>query len=146
MEYQSKFCVELKSIVNSICRKMVLQPCNKEANNLTTMQVWIIHYLFDNQDRDIFQRDLEVDFNIRRSTVSGILQILERKGYISRQSVTHDARLKKITLTEEAIYLYRDILQQIYIMEHKMTENISDEEWIDFYKVLEKIKKNLDSM
>ncbi len=146
MEYQSKFCVELKSLVNSICRQMVQQPCNKEANNLTTMQIWIIHYLFENQDRDIYQRDLEVDFNIRRSTVSGILQILERKGFILRQSVAHDARLKKITLTEDAVCLYRDILQKIYSMEHKMTENISDEEWVMFYKVLEKIKKNLNIM
>lgn len=146
MEFQSKFCVELKSIVNSICRQIAQQPSNKEAENLTTMQIWIMHYLYDNQDRDVFQRDLEADFNIRRSTVSGILQILERKGYIKRQSVAHDARLKKITLTEEANRLYRHILQQLCLMEQKMTKNILDEEWMVFYKVLEKIKENLDDL
>ncbi len=146
MEFQSKFCVELKSIVNSICRQIAQQPSNKEAENLTTMQIWIMHYLYDNQNKDVFQRDLEADFNIRRSTVSGILQILERKGYIMRQSVAHDARLKKITLTEEANCLYRDILQQLCLMEQKMTENILDEEWMVFYKVLEKIKENLNDM
>lgn len=31
-------------------------------------------------------------------------------------------------------------------MEQKMTENILDEEWMVFYKVLEKIKENLNDM
>ncbi len=146
MEYYSKFCVELKSIVNSICRQITKRTTCTEVEHLTTMQIWIMHYLYENQCRDIYQRDLEIDFNIRRSTVTGILQVLERKGFISRQSVAHDARLKKITLTEKAVALYQGILQNIFLLEQKMTETITEEEWIVFYTVLDKIKKNIKAL
>lgn len=143
MNYKLKFCVELKSIVNLICRKIGQQPfCNGEEN-LTTVQFWMIEYLYENQNRDIFQRDLESDFNIRRSTVSGILQNLERKGLIRKQSVNQDARLKKITLTEDAVSIHQEMFQRVAEMEETLTENITKEEWIVFYKVLEKIKSNL---
>ncbi|MDD3394936.1 MAG: MarR family transcriptional regulator [Clostridia bacterium] len=143
MDYRPKFCVELKSVVNSICRQMVQQPFQEDAKNLSSMQVWVIHYLYENQDEDVFQRDLETGFNIRRSTVSGILQNMERKGYIHRQSVDYDARLKKITLTDDAITIYNEVLQRVFWMEVKMTAGITDEEWVVFYQVLEKIKRNL---
>ncbi|WP_313528298.1 MarR family winged helix-turn-helix transcriptional regulator [Anaerotignum sp.] len=143
MDYKLKFCVELKSVVNLICREMAQQPACNGEDTLSSMQVWVIEYLYENQHRDIFQRDLEADFNVRRSTVSGILQNLEKKGLIIRESVNQDARLKKISLTKDAILVHKDMLQKVAIMEEKMTENISEEEWIAFYKVLDKIKKNL---
>lgn len=144
MEYKLKFCVELKSVVNLMCRKISQQPSVKgEEDNLSSMQVWVIEYLYENQQRDIFQRDLEADFNVRRSTVSGILQNLERKGYIHRESVNQDARLKKITLTDEALNIHKQMMQKAAILEEQMTKNITNEEWVVFYQVLEKIKNNL---
>ncbi|KXL54569.1 transcriptional regulator SlyA [Anaerotignum neopropionicum] len=143
MDNNSKFCVELKVLVNSICRFLGQNSCDREGKNLTSIQLWIIHYLYENQGNDIFQRDLEVDFNIRRSTVSGIIQNMEKKGLISRESVERDARLKKITLTNDAMMLYQEMLAQITLIEKKMTENITEEEWTVFFRVLEKIKKNI---
>ena len=43
------------------------------------------------------------DSSITRSTVTNILQLMERKGYIERRSVPQDARLKQLVLTEEGI-------------------------------------------
>lgn len=143
MEHNLKFCVELKSVVNLICRQVVLPPAFKGDESLTPMQIWIIEYLYVNQDRNVFQRDLEADFNVRRSTISGILQNLEKKGLILRESVDEDARLKKITLTEDAITIHEEVLQKIASLEEKMTEGIVEEEWMVFYKVLKKIKENL---
>ncbi len=51
----------------------------------------------------MFQRDIEREFSITRSTVTNILQLMERKGYIERRSVPQDARLKQLVLTEEGI-------------------------------------------
>lgn len=145
MTYYSEFCLEMKAIVHSICRQVSKQTKCEKMEQLTTMQIWIMHYLYENQCRDVYQRDLENDFNIRRSTVTGILQILERKRYICRESVSHDARLKKITLTENAVTLYKEILQNIFILEERMTQNITEEEWEVFYSVLGKLKENLKS-
>ena len=43
----------------------------------------------------MFQRDVEQVFSLSRSTATGILQQLEEKGLLRRESVPSDARLKK---------------------------------------------------
>ena len=51
----------------------------------TGMQGWIIGFLHRNEDRDMFQRDVEAEFNIRRSTATGILQLMEKNGFLLRE-------------------------------------------------------------
>ena len=67
------------------------------------MNGWIMRYLYENRKKDIFQKDIEKFFSIGRSTVTNIIQILEKKGYVRRESVEYDARLKKVILTEQGI-------------------------------------------
>ena len=50
--------------------------------------------------RDVYQRDIEQWFNIRRSSVTAMLQGLEQDGFITRCSVEKDARLKRLVATE----------------------------------------------
>ena len=42
-----------------------------------------------------------------RSTVTGVVKLMERKGLIRRESVSSDARLKKLVLTEKGISAHR---------------------------------------
>ena len=35
---------------------------------------WILRYLYDNKDKDIFQKDIEKRFSIGRSTVTSTIQ------------------------------------------------------------------------
>lgn len=103
----------------------------------------IISYLDDHADIDIFQRDLEHEFSVRRSTVSKILTALEQKEYIKRVAVSSDRRLKKIVLTDKAKLLTDRIRLQKKILEEKMTSGLSEEELSAFKATLEKIKQNL---
>ena len=75
----------------------------------TGMQGWIIGFLHRNEDRDMFQRDVEAEFNIRRSTATGILQLMEKNGFLLREPVAYDARLKKLVLTPKALARGRDL-------------------------------------
>lgn len=54
-------------------------------------------------DRNIFQKDIEQEFSISRATVSNLVQLVEKKGYISREAISEDARLKKLVLTNKGI-------------------------------------------
>ena len=68
---------------------------------LTPMQKHILTFiLFETMERDLYQRDIEEEFRIRRSTASGILKLMEKNGFIYRKSVARDARLKQIVPTE----------------------------------------------
>ena len=104
------------------------------------------HAIYDRTIRDgqdMFQRDLEKVFNIRRSTVTGTLQLMEKRGLILRSPVEGDARLKGLQLTEAAVQIHDQIDQGIEHMEHKLRQGLSDEEVEQFHRMLTIISRNL---
>jgi len=137
---------ELKTLANLMKRN--LEECFSEEdgeNGTTGMQGWIIGYVVGNEHREVFQRDLEKDFNIRRATVTGVLKLMERNGLIVREPVAYDARLKKITLTPKARDIHEKNVQRFISFETKLRQGLSDEEVDTFYAIAEKLKKNLEA-
>ena len=57
----------------------------------------------NNEKRDVYQRDVEHWFHIRRSSVTAILQGMEQDGFITRCSVERDARLKSLAATPKGV-------------------------------------------
>lgn len=106
---------------------------------------WAIDYFYENRDRDIYQRDFEEKFQIRRSTASNILKLMEQSGYITRESVKADARLKKIVLTEKAVNVHNLIVEDIERREKRMRAGISENELKAFFEITEKLRRNLES-
>lgn len=105
---------------------------------------WAINYFNENRDKNIFQKNFEEKFSIRRSTASNILKNMEQKGLIKRIAVENDARLKKIVLTEAAIDLNNKINEDIKLREIKMRKDIDQKELEIFFKVIDKISDNLE--
>lgn len=130
---------QIKSVSNLMLRRMR----SEGAEEITRMQAWIIGYVYKRGEKDTFQRDLEKEFNIRRSTATGILQLMEQNGLITRNSVAYDARLKKIALTPKALKIQKAIAERISRLEQLMGEGISEKEKDVFFSVMEKIKANL---
>ena len=94
---------QIRRVDNLIFRKINQFARENDVEQATPMHGWIIGYLYRHRDTPVFQRDIEREFSITRSTVTNILQLMERKGYIERRSVPQDARLKQLVLTEEGI-------------------------------------------
>lgn len=77
---------------------------------LTGTQLSIIDFLHSNSKiTPIYQKDIELEFNIRKSTATNILKLMERKGLITKKSVSNDSRLKEIVLTDKAKTLAHQI-------------------------------------
>ena len=68
---------------------------------------------------------------------------MEKKGYVRREFVEQDARLKKVTLTEKGIKNHESIEMMIKKLDAILEENIKEEELEIFFKVAGEIKKNL---
>ena len=134
---------EIKTVHNLLKRDFESLPIQKEMKNITAMQKWIIGYLSDNEDKDIFQRDIEEEFSVRRSTATGILQLMEKNNLIKREPVSYDARLKKIVLTQKALDIQNEINQEIKAHDKKLSQNISKDDLEIFFKVMKQIRKNL---
>ncbi|MCI2001239.1 MAG: MarR family transcriptional regulator [Clostridia bacterium] len=128
MERRRQVCFVLKEVGNLIRRKIDRErkkECNNECMGRTAIQRWIIDFIFTNRDKDIFQKDLEKEFSIRRSTATSVLKKMEKKGMIVRSPSEHDARLKKIQLTPQSAENYIEIRKTIEEFEKTIIEGIS---------------------
>lgn len=136
--------VEVRKLSHLIKRCAMNSEAHQKADKLTGVHGWIIGYLYENRDRDIFQRDLEENFNIRRSSVSNVLSLMEQNGLIVRRPVEHDARLKKVVLTDRAIELHNMIDKDISELEAAIVEDIPKDDLDIFFKTVGKMINNLE--
>ena len=134
---------ELRSLNNLIRRYFELTTHKKEIEAITGNNGWIIGYLAQNHDRDIYQKDLERHFTITRSTASRVLSRMEQKGLIQRQPVARDARLKKIVLTEKAWRLKGLMREDIVQMEQTLVRGFSETEKKTLYSYIQRMKQNI---
>ena len=133
-------------LINTLSHQLKRQMCvQEEEDSLTTnMQRLVLHYiLFQSLQRDIYQKDVEKEFQIRRSTATGTLQILEKNGFITREPVKQDARLKKLMTTEKAKGVRQHILDNIRYIEELLAKDIPEEKLAVCREVLEQMSENL---
>ena len=136
---------DIGKLINIVSHQLRRQMCFfEDEDGLTNMQKHVLHYiLLESLHREIYQKDLEREFQIRRSTATGTLQLLERNGFIRRESVQQDARLKKIVPTGKAQNLRERILENIARMEALLKKGISREDLAGCAKVLSQMSENL---
>ena len=132
---------QLARIANQLHRSA--GGCPISSPGLSPSQVSTLAYLFLRQDQDVYQKDVESIFNLCRSTVSSMLNTLEKKALIQRVSVPHDARLKKLLLTQEGYQLSREFGRVFDRMDALLTKNLSQEEILTLQTILTKIETNL---
>lgn len=119
----------------------------RELDNITCSNKWIIGYLFNAEEegREVFQRDFESNFGITRSTVSKMFSLLEKKNFIRREGVSHDARLKKITLTDKSREIAKTMRAEVEDIEEKLIAGFSQNELDQLTGYFERLQINLDS-
>ena len=110
---------------------------------LSSTQGAVLGFLAFRESKDTFQRDIEKNFQIRRSTASGILQLMEKKGLICKSSVLSDKRLKKLELTEKGRGICEAVNKEIVASEEELRKGLTQEELAAFFSVIDKIKKNV---
>lgn len=110
---------------------------------ITSLQSKIIHYI-SNSETDVFQKDLEEAFHIRRSSVTSVLQTMEKNDLISRISSSKDGRVKIITLTTKAKHISEELCNNFDAFEEYLISDLSDQEIENFNKTLAKILEKLD--
>ena len=66
----------------------------------------LIHYLFENRDKTVYQKNIESVFGLRASTATQIIASLEKSGLVKRVPSSTDGRYKEIVLTKKAELCY----------------------------------------
>ncbi|KGJ49457.1 MULTISPECIES: MarR family winged helix-turn-helix transcriptional regulator [Paraclostridium] len=140
-----KLGLDISKINHIISRKMDASVISAIDDNLTISQAYVIDFICnEGKDKDVFQKDLESVFDLKRSSISLMLNNMEKSGLIERMLVKEDGRLKKIVLTEKSIKIYEKISDAIDLIENKLSENITEEEVKVFQNVLNKIRNSLE--
>ena len=135
---------EIRRLDHTISRTSEAWVKAEGIDEIPLMNGWIMRYLYENRKKDIFQKDIEKFFSIGRSTVTNIIQILEKKGYVRRESVEYDARLKKVILTEQGIESHEKIEAIIGCLNHRMIQGIEDDDLQVFLRVADQIRRNVE--
>lgn len=135
-----KIHYELRNLMNVVIR-FIHQASDQEA--LSMSHAAIIKYLIKNQDKEIYIKDIQDTFIMRKSTCSRMLSLMEKKDLIKRIENPIDTRKKMIQLTDKGIQIHSLIASKFDAMDQRMAQNISPSDLEVFYKVLEQIKTNM---
>lgn len=112
--------------------------------NVTGVQSMLIGYIYKKSKQgEVFARDIEEEFDMRKATVTGIIQLMESNGLIIRKAKQGDCRLKSIVLTPRALQIEKIAKKQINITEKEIVKEMTKEEQEIFLKLLKKASYNL---
>lgn len=117
----------------------------RQSYNITGSNGWILGFLYDHEGEDIYQRDLEEAFSVTRSTVSKVVKLMESKGLIRRESVFHDARLKKLILTEKGREVHQLAAKGNQQLEERLEKGFSPSEKEQMLVFLRRVTENLEN-
>ena len=134
---------QIMSVMNLLHRLAMTTPPETFAPGMTMPQLATVATLTFLEGQDVYQRDLETIFKLRRSTVSSVTSTLERKGYLTRVPVPEDARLKKLVLTDAGQAVGAHVYEIFSHLNDLMIAGLTQEELRSFGSILDKIAGNL---
>lgn len=135
----------MKSVVNlsRIWHRVIEQHMSDMG--LSSIQSRMLGHLYFQtlQGNHVFQRDLEEEFQIRKSSVTSVLQILEKKGLVSRIPVQGDARQKELVLTEKGKAVQETVIRRLDELDNIAAESLTPEEQTCWFACMQKIETRL---
>lgn len=140
-----KLFFQIKTLEKLIVRKLIKNGCPR-PKKMSPTQFQILDYILKHEGEDIFQKDLEAVLNLRRATVSGVLQTMEKNNIISRVVNEKDTRTKKIILNEETKQHFEMNKKVLQTLEDDITSNINKNDLNTCMKVINQMSENIKNI
>ncbi|MDE6434708.1 MAG: hypothetical protein K2L07_10840 [Lachnospiraceae bacterium] len=134
---------QLKMLDQIFCKEMVKLFREDGYDGVTMLGGWILEYLAFQEEEVIYQKDIERNFKVGKSTIAGIMKVLEKNDLIVRKSVKGDARLKQVCLTKKGEQYIEQMRQRRNAMEERVTKGLSQKELDLFFQIVKKMRENL---
>lgn len=106
---------------------------------LTASQYRILKFLYSRQNVSSRVVDIEKQFSITHPTALGLLDKLEKNGFVTKIANPDDARSKLVSLTEKAKVMQPAVESVGERVDNIMTENLSEQEKIQLISLLKKL-------
>ena len=134
--------LEVRILSNLIYNRM--NQTAMEVENLTIHQYWILSYLTANLDKEVYQKEIEQLFSIKRSTTNEMLRTMETRGFIRRTVSTEDARRNILSVTEEGIKAREQLDQELNQIMLRFFGDIPRSELEQFQRTLQTLRHNIE--
>lgn len=144
---ESSVLYQIKSLDKVIFRNLDKNGNFKEkikSLKITPTQMQIIDYILEHKNKDVYQKDLEKILSLRRATISGVLQTMEKNNLIKRSINENDIRSKKIKLNDKTEGLFNQNCEKFNELEKIAIKDISKDELDIFTHVIFKMKNNIE--
>lgn len=145
MSKEKSILFSIKDLQNEIRKNLFKEESrNKSSHHLTGTQHRIMRYLLDHKNEEVYQNVLEKELNLTRSTISGVLQTMEKHQIIERTKSKLDTRTKVISLSNKSEERYLEGKNKLVKLEKKARKNLTQSEVKEFLEIINKIKESIN--
>ena len=134
--------LEVRILSNLIYNR--LNQAAMEAENLTIHHYWILSFLTDNAENEIYQRDIEELLSVKRSTANEMLRTMEERRFIRRTISSKDARRNILSVTDTGIVACERFDQNLNQFTQQFFGDIPNSELEQFRKTLNALRRNME--
>jgi DNA-binding MarR family transcriptional regulator len=106
---------------------------------LHVRQIEILEILYNHPDMKLTPAQLADEVHLTRSTMTGNLDSLQKKGFIKRESHPDDRRMLLIKITQEGIDFCKKTMPQRYAHVLRVMKGLSDDERKNLRGIYEKL-------
>ncbi|MBQ1465927.1 MAG: MarR family transcriptional regulator [Eubacteriaceae bacterium] len=145
MDHSESMLYAVRVLSQAVMRNIEQNARDHSYSTVSPIQMMILDYLSRSADREIFQKDIAEVFHIRNSSVTAIIQNMEKNAMIERRAVESDARLKRICITQKGAALSEKCRRDMDEMEKLMRNTLDEEERRCFFSISEKLIRRLNT-
>ena len=130
----------------AVCGKLCKQRLDQKLRQYDVTQAqahMILSLLRSEEAGEMNQREMGRQFQIKASTVNGIVERLEEKGFLTRAAGQRDNRCRCLTVTEKGRRLEAELHQGIQETEEMMLRGFTGEEADQLRCLLDRMIENL---
>ena len=145
MSKEKSLLFSIKDLENEIKKNLLKEESkNNDSYHLSGTQHRIMKYLINHKDEDVHQNVFEKELNLTRSTISGVLQTMEKHQIIERKKSKLDTRTKTISLSNKSEEKYIEGKNKLIKLEKKARKNLTQSEINDFIRIINIIKESIN--
>ncbi|HLV10408.1 MAG TPA: MarR family transcriptional regulator [Halanaerobiales bacterium] len=113
------------------------------SKDLNVKEALIVSYL--GKKRAASMSELISVCGTPKTTMTGIIKNLVKKGYVKRGQNSTDARVVEVTLTVSGKKFYRQFKEKIHIQGKKALKNVTEDEVKRLVEIIQRMNKSLDT-
>ena len=128
--------------LNMLIFKQISNRHKELGFDITPVQAMIIMGVYNNES--LCQKDIEQFVTCNKSTLSSVLDTMEKNGLIMRIEDKYDSRKKIISLTDKSNDIAKVLEKDCGYMDDLLTAGLSQHELEIFNSVIDKMINNLE--